>query len=285
MKKPITLKNILMVICLIILDICIIAFAVNFFISRDRAKDDLYFAILRNNTKKVNEILEEYPSLIHAEKINFIEYFFSFSNNNSRPLLYAVKHGSLEMVEVLVEHGADVNLGFERLPLIEAIKDNRYDVAWFLIEEGADISKLDNSRWKENVLFSLVSHKIEYKEDYDIEQESFQLFKYVIEQGIPLDPPVGGSYGIHNILGYAAYNNHSLAVKYLLDESIIDIDSNDDYLNRTPLICAVENQAYDTCRILLDYGADITLKDSNGKTALNYAIELDDEKLIAMLSE
>jgi len=284
-NKTSSKKTIIILLTVVFLIISIVTSAIIYLNARNNAKENLYFAILCDDPKDVDAILDKYPSLVHAEKINFFKYFFSFSNSNSRPLLYAVDYGSLETVKTLVEHGAIVDLGFRRLPLIEAIKKNRFDIAWFLIESGADISETDSTEWEENVLFSLVSHKIESKDDYEIEQESFQLFKYVIEQGIPLAPPVGGSYGIHNILGYAAYNNHSLAVKYLLDESIIDIDSNDDYLNRTPLICAVENQSYDTCIILLDYGADRTLKDVNGKKALDYAIELNDEKLIEMLSE
>ena len=70
-------------------------------------------------------------------------------------------------------------------------------------------------------------------------------------------------------------------------EKIYDIDEivNPKYTQKTALIIAVEQQSYNACQILLDYGADKSIKDTYDKTAVDYAEELNDERLIAMLNK
>jgi len=278
------MRKIVTPIIVLVIIICII-FSVTSCMSTTDMRNQLFDAIENNDLDTVNTILDKYPSLINAEKVGLIKYLLGAPTGT--PLLEAIRLNNFELVKLLVDRGANVNLCANSAPLISAIEGNHFDIAWFLIENGADISIIDRSPWEKNVLFTIISWKIDEHDfnDHDIEIERFKLFKYVLEQGISLDPPIGKPDGIYNILGLAAYKNHSLATKYLLDEAIVEIDVIVNDSNKTSLICAVENQSYATCRILLDYGADRTLKDANGKTAMDYAIELNDEKLISMLSE
>ena len=69
--------------------------------------------------------------------------------NNIRketPFLLAVKKGRLDIVEVLLDEGADINIGKvdgskTETPLFWAVKKGRLDIVEFLLEKGADINK------------------------------------------------------------------------------------------------------------------------------------------------
>ncbi len=53
------------------------------------------------------------------------------------PLCIAAGAGHLEIVKLLVQHGADVN-GSGPKPLVSACNNRHYEVAKFLLEHGAD---------------------------------------------------------------------------------------------------------------------------------------------------
>ncbi len=66
--------------------------------------------------------------------------------NNYKPLHLASEKGHLEIVRYLVEHGAnlndpDIEIRFDGLsPLHEAVRGGRFDVVEYLVEQGADIN-------------------------------------------------------------------------------------------------------------------------------------------------
>ena len=98
-------------------------------------------------------------------------------------------------------------------------------------------------------------------------------------------PPVGRPKGINTLLGVAASQNQGPIVQYLLEQKLYGVDDRVTDDSKTALICAVEERAYDACEALLKCNADKTLQDAHGKTAMDYALELNDEKLISMLNE
>lgn len=62
------------------------------------------------------------------------------------PLHSAARHGDVELVELLIEHGADVNAAnrnFALTPLHMAVDDGRINVASVLISNGADVNATD----------------------------------------------------------------------------------------------------------------------------------------------
>ena len=250
---------------------------------KKEAKRNLFDALENNDRQAVSDILDEYPKLVNEDYYTFIT---PIDAPNSSPLLTAIVYGDLDMVSLLVEKGADVNDSTVKIyPLHKALHLGKYDIAWYLIEHGADLSAMSGS-WEESVAFCILSQKI-HSDDGEKEQDQFELLKYVLENGAPLDPPIGCQEGIKTLLGLAAYQNNSLVVQYLLDEKIYDIDEivNPKYTQKTALIIAVEQQSYNACQILLDYGANKSIKDTYDKTAVDYAEELNDERLIAMLNK
>ncbi len=57
------------------------------------------------------------------------------------PLLFAVRQGSMEAVDVLLDAGADVNqvsAGDKSSPLLIAIVNGHFDLAMHLLDKGAD---------------------------------------------------------------------------------------------------------------------------------------------------
>ena len=64
------------------------------------------------------------------------------------PIYYAAREGKLNVCELLVEKGADVNLEdkFGQSCLFYAIRQGQYDIVEFLIRNGIDVNKVDKRR-------------------------------------------------------------------------------------------------------------------------------------------
>jgi len=60
--------------------------------------------------------------------------------SGERPLVYFARNGNLEMVKVLVEHGADLNSGHSDTPLGAAAAHGNIPVAQYLLAKGANIN-------------------------------------------------------------------------------------------------------------------------------------------------
>jgi hypothetical protein len=123
----------------------------------------LYLALKKRTRKKFirelvkdgarfEEILsEKFVLHLAVEKDLYEEVQLHFeslkSDNNQRdinyefPLNYAAENGSRELVEFLIEKGADVNAGMYFTALHDAIKANSAEVVELLITNGADLRR------------------------------------------------------------------------------------------------------------------------------------------------
>ncbi len=79
-----------------------------------------------------------------GEDINKVD-----SSNNFSELHYASMKGKKEVVEFLIEHGANIDLqGYKKwTPLYRAIVDNQPKIAMLLIEKGANVNLKDSDGW------------------------------------------------------------------------------------------------------------------------------------------
>jgi len=89
----------------------------------------------QRNVKKVHEILDKKPSL---------RYINRFNSYGRSALLQVTMTGDYEIIKLLVEHGADVNLqnsAWRDFPLIRAAD---YKTTKLLIEHGANVNLKDS---------------------------------------------------------------------------------------------------------------------------------------------
>lgn len=281
-------KNLLVIsiVCASVLLILFIGAICIYISARTDAKDNLYDALKLNNHQTVAEILDQYPGLVN-EDYYVHPFYFLWEGSDSSPLLHAIRYGDLPMVELLVEKGASVNKRVGKsCPLNRALGQQKYDIAWYLIETGANLSTQSEIWGEETVPLAILAKPIDIS-NAQWDQVQLDLLKYVLEHGAPLNPKNRPMFGIETLLGKASYSNNALAVQYLLDEQIYNVDDVVDSENnmRTALIIAVEEQSYEACRVLLNYGANKNIRDSFGKRAIDYARELEDQRLIAMLND
>jgi ankyrin repeat protein len=100
-----------------------------------RLYDELLLAIYTKDQKSVEKWLEKNPYDLNGATPDY----------QATPLCYAVRCGSLEIVELLVEKGANVNYAIPvaYTPLMEASKlnDSKLRILIFLLEKGADINQ------------------------------------------------------------------------------------------------------------------------------------------------
>ena len=253
-------------------------------IKRHNVKKDFYIAIEENDINTVREILAQYPSFANSTREPIATLI---SGNGPTALTLAIfKDASMELIQCLVENGADVNkapLGLAtdpQYPLLEALRLGRYDVVWYLIEQGADIHI---STKLENVSNALLRGGNSSKGEMEAQ---FELFKYMMEQKVSLEQPSLLSDGKKTYLHRAVLSGNIYIVEFLLISSELqtELNSVDEY-GETPLMYAVQKQYYDICQSLLEHGADMTIQNQNGKTAYDYALELEDPLLIEMLSK
>ncbi len=252
------------------------------------AKNDFYHAIENNDIDNVRILLEEYPSLANSTRdpiLGFLlQLFMDYRESNA--LICALhSHADLEMIKLLVGSGVDVNkhpFGNNKdFPILLALRLGEYETALYFIDEGADLHiRTQTETAPYNLLYSSDREGVDKKLQY-------QLFLCMMEQEVCLDPPAKGDFEGKPFLHMACKNADILEALFAISGFEVDINAinNIDSVKVTALMITVCRQDYEACELLLAHGADTKIKDQYGKTAYDYALELEDQILIEMLSK
>lgn len=218
------------------------------------------------------------------------------------PLVVAARRGNLEIVKLLIEHGAETDVGKkdgERTPLLEAAAGGYTDIARYLISKGADV----NARGKGltpllaacagGVNFGPPGDKpktirilLENGADVNVQDESWlksgrtplmyavlrgdaELVQALLDKGARLD--LKNKDG-DTALSLAGKEGLEYITQLLENPAGRNAKANADP-ERTPLLKAVRKGRLDKVKALIDRGADVNLRTPSGSTPLMYAAD------------
>lgn len=266
---------------LIILVLTICCAVIVYLNSNYRYSKLLLNAITTENKFRVLEIVEKKPSCVNTYPTLAPIWWQSLMDQSIEyPLGEACCTGNVEIIEVLVENGADVNLKSRLSPLALTYflkPPNWYNISLYLLENGASLDyKSHNS--EENVLTDIVGHRpgiITVEVGSENSTEVAMAFYYAIEN---CDH---SKINWMRVLQHSATNDRVEIVKFLLDEGYCDV--NDTSVGITALMFAARDSTPEMVQLLLDYGADKNIKSTDGKTAYDYAVQFNNKDIIALL--
>jgi uncharacterized protein len=125
---------------------------------------------------------------------------FTFKNKQYTPLIYAVCEDKIEVVKLLIELGANVDLEVEQeyddtinIAIVKALKSGpcKYEIVKLLIENGAKIIEpfeISKVSLKNNdfVMFNNLMNKFNFDEDklYDLLEEAEKIFKNALKDSM-----------------------------------------------------------------------------------------------------
>jgi len=201
---------------------------------------------------------------------NKLSKMYSESKKCNTPLHLAVMDGRKEIVETLIEKGADVNATNWKgnTPLHLALIGDHKEIAERLLKEDTDVNTMNED---DSTALLIVLR------DCDIEKD---IVKRLIEKGA--DVNLAGADGftpMHETLMYRPKEKE--IVEWLIEKGA-DVNLAD-YLGNTPLHRASYIGNKDTVKLLIAGGADVNATDNNGNTPLHSASKHGRENIVELL--
>lgn len=241
-----------------------------------------YKSVDEGNTEEMIAGVKEMPDvnmldicipLHHIRKV-----MFQGAAENGYPIYYAVwKQTDISVMEALLERGADLNKKDYDLPfqcLLRYEQEDLYEKVKLFVRYGADIHT------------DFVRIPGYWKQLSEIEKkERINTVIYLWECGIDVWEYTGTEFE-RTLLHDAAerleveylevlYKNQKRPMNGLLNEKDVN--------GETPLFYAVRANNAGNCEFLINEGADINIRNNEGKTAYDIAIESGYEECMAML--
>ncbi len=229
-------------------------------------------AIEQDDTKKLKELMNEPMGNLNCKPTLWL-FEVMGETNHPTPLQAACKAGNPEIVEILIENGANVNYTHwdqsrdQGSPLMNAAgspSDKRLQVIQLLVENGADIDYVDAAG--NDALSCALFASFE-------RNDTIEIIEYLEKEGLDIYKSYSGS---ENTLLHKACECDDLAtIKYLIEQKGFDVNAvnaNGD----TTLIYFMRfasKRKEETLLYLIQMGADPKVKNNEGKSAYDYADE------------
>ncbi|XP_028409515.1 uncharacterized protein LOC114532139 [Dendronephthya gigantea] len=192
-------------------------------------------------------------------------------------LHFAVKKGTLEIVEYLVEQGADVNgKKTNRWTVLHsAVKNGTVEIVEYLVEKGADVNGKKNDGW-------CVMHAAVAKVAIDV----LEIVKYLLENGADVNgKDTNGSTVLHSAVAGGTLE----IVKYLVENGA-DVHAKDTDGWKVLHTAVTQGRLELVKCLVIKHGADVTLKSKRsvhtlGIDILIMAVEKNSVALVNLLLE
>ena len=207
-------------------------------------------------------------------------------DNDETPLHAASRCGHADVVQLLLEHGANANAPDDRncTPLLLASYGGHVEVARVLLKHGVDMEVRDRNDWNPLEKASAERHVdlvrvlLEYGADANTKDMNNQISLYrargeeiarlLLKHGADANSPDNcGQTPLHLL----SYLGRLEAARVLLEHGVDQNARNSN--NETPLHLASSKGEVDVVRLLLRYGADIHARDEKGRTPFMMATE------------
>ncbi|KAL3113864.1 hypothetical protein niasHT_017460 [Heterodera trifolii] len=177
---------------------------------------------------------------------------------NMTPLFVAALHAHFPLCHVLVERGANVDLGsdFATTPLMMACKRSQIEIVTFLIENGADIN-LQNGDGETALMTACSTGNVDIvrlllSHGANVEQTDYNGFRFALKDAV-----IGG---------------HLEVCRLLVEEWAADVNQQTIIERSTALICAASRGHLAIVNFLIEHGADLHHVDVAGFNALMLAV-------------
>ena len=278
------MKRIKLVWCLgIVIGAFAIWFLTNFALRDYLDAKKLIKSIRNQDLSAIEEIIHKNPKCINTYPSITTRGCHSAMNARvNYPLNEACVTGNIDIIELLIENGADVNCNDGRTPLsitYTSKVDNWYNISLILIENGASLDyTTEYTSGQSSILQDIVTSRPGANApDYiaDNSDEVIKAFTFALENCNH------SNVEWMRVLQDCVIYDRIEIVKILLDQGYCDV--NDTSVGMTALMFAARDSTLEMVQLLLDYGADKSHVSYKGKTAYDYAVEFQKEDMIAIL--